>query len=119
MKRMLVLALNILSIAPFIVLFKLGGNVAIFMLIIWPIIMFINYSCAKSIKGLIGYNCCLAVFSAVGIYICGQLYFKYVQWDSIGEAIVQIEIIVELIYIATITVIECIINKYLDKKSKE
>ena len=118
MKKIVLTILNALLIIPFLVLFRKGGNVAIFMLPIWLVMTIINTKFAQNIRQLILYNACLAIFATIGIFICGQLYFKYVYWDSMGEAVVQLEMIVEVIYIAILTGIESRI-KYIENKDGE
>ncbi len=118
MKKIILTILNALLIIPFLVLFRKGGNVAIFMLPIWLVMTMINTKFAPNIRQLIWYNVCLTIFATIGIYICGQLYFKYVYWDSMGEAVVQLEMIVEVIYIAILTGIESRI-KYIENKERK
>ena len=118
MKKIVLTILNALLIIPFLVLFRKGGNVAIFMLPVWLIMTMINTKFAQNIRQLILYNVFLTIFATIGTYICGKLYFKYVYWDSMGEAVVQLEMIVEVIYIAILTGIESRI-KYIESKERE
>ena len=110
MKKAILIILNILLITPFLVLFRKAGNVAIFMLPVWFVMTIINACFAKNIKQLILYNVCLSVFATIGIYVCGQLYFKYVYWDEMGESVVILEMIIEVIYIAVLTAIEAVLK---------
>ena len=117
MKKIVLIILNALLILPFLIFFRRGGNVAIYMLPVWLIMSVINTIIAKDIKQLLLYNGCLSLFATIGIFVCGQLYFKYVCWDSIGESIVALEIIVEIIYIAVLSAVESYIKYLINKKS--
>ena len=116
MKKTVLIILNTLLIIPFFVFFRRGGNVAISMLAAWFIMSIINTVFSKDIKQLLIYNGCLSLFASIGIFVCGQLYFKYVYWDSIGEAIIVLEIIVEVIYIAILSGIKSLIKYLITKK---
>ncbi len=118
MKKLSLFILNILLIIPFILFYENGGMVAIFMLPIWFIMTVINTACSKKIKEILLYNGILMLFATVGIFVCGQLYFKYVFWDSMGEAGIFLEMIIEVINIIVLTVFECLI-KYNDKKPEK
>lgn len=98
------------------VLFRKGANVAIFMLPVWLVMTVVNTIFAKNIRQLILYNVCLSVFATIGIFICGQLYFEYVYWDSMGEAVIQLEMIVEVI-LAILTGVEGFV-KYLQNREE-
>lgn len=115
MKKLILIIINILLIAPFIIFFKRGCPLSIDMLPVWLVMTIINYRFSESIKELILYNVCLSAFATIGIYVCGVLYFKYVHWDEIGEAIVQLEMIIEIAYIAILTGIESYIKVKKDK----
>ena len=116
MKKTILIVLNILLMMPFFIFYRRGANVAIYMLPIWGIMTIVNTICAPNIRQLILCNVSLAVFTTIGIFINGQLYFKYIHWDSVGEAIIQLEMIVEVIYIAILTGIEILIKYYAVKK---
>ena len=118
MKKIILILLNVLLIIPFLVLFRKGGTVAIFMLPVWLVMTVVNTIFAKNIRQLILYNVCLSFFAAIGIFICGQLYFEYIYWDSMGEAVIQLEMIVEVIYIAILTGVESFI-KYLQNRGRK
>ena len=117
MKKTILIILNALLIIPFFIFFKRGGNVAISMLPAWFIMSIINTVFSKDIKQLLVYNGCLSLFASIGIFVCGQLYFKYVYWDSIGEAIIVLEIMVEVIYIAILSGIESLVKYLISKKN--
>ena len=116
MKKIVLIILNALLIIPFFIFFRRGGNVAIFMLPVWFVMTIVNTVFAKDIKQLLVYNGYLSLFASTGIFICGQLYFKYVYWDSIGEAIIVLEIIVAVIYIAILSGIESLVRHLINKK---
>ena len=116
MKKTVLIILNALLIIPFFVFFRRGGNVAIFMLPVWFIMSIINSVFSKDIKQLLVYNGCLSLFASIGIFVCGQLYFKYVCWDSVGEAVIALEIMVEVIYIAILSGIESLVKHLINKK---
>ena len=116
MKKTVLIILNALLIIPFFIFFRQGGNVAIFMLPVWFIMSIINSVFSKDIKQLLVYNGCLSLFASIGIFICGQLYFKYVYWDSIGESIVVLEVIVEVIYIAILSGIESLVKHLIIRR---
>lgn len=118
MKKIILTILNILLMIPFLIFFRRGANVAIYMLPIWGIMTIVNTICAQNIRQLILYNVCLSVFATIGIFINGQLYFKYIHWDSVGEAIIQLEMIVEVIYIAILTGVESLIKYFTVNKRK-
>ena len=117
MKKTVLIILNTLLIIPFLIFFRRGGNVAIFMLPIWFVMSIINTIFAKDIKQLLIYNGYLSLFAMIGIFVCGQLYFKFVYWDSIGESIIALEIIIEVIYIAILSGIESLIKYLISKKN--
>ena len=77
-----------------------------------------NTICAKDIKQLLLYNGWLALFAAIGIFACGQLYFKYVYWDSMGEVVMGFEMAVAVIYFAALTGIEALIQYRIRWKKK-
>jgi hypothetical protein len=116
MKKPGIIILNTLLIIPFFIFFRWGGNVAIFMLPVWFIMSIINTVFSKDIKQLLVYNGYLSLFASIGIFVCGQLYFKYVYWDSVGEAVIALEIIVEVIYIAILSGIESLVKHLISKK---
>ncbi len=116
MKKTVIIILNTLLIIPFFIFFRWGGNVAIFMLPVWFIMSIINTVFSKDIKQLLVYNGYLSLFASIGIFVCGQLYFKYVYWDSVGEAVIALEIIVEVIYIAILSGIESLVKHLINKK---
>ena len=116
MKKTVIIILNALLIIPFFIFFRCGGNVAIFMLPAWFIMSIINTIFSKDIKQLLVYNGYLSLFASIGIFACGLLYFEYVYWDSIGEAIIVLEIIVEVVYIAILSGIESLVKYLISKK---
>ncbi len=118
MRKIILTLLNILLIIPFMIFFRIGGNVTIFMLPVWLVMTIVNTKFAQNTAQLIWYNACLAVFAAAGIFICGQLYFQYVYRDGIGEAIVILEMKVEVIYISILTVIESFVRRFINRKNK-
>lgn len=118
MKKKVLIILNALLIIPFLIFFRRGGNVAIFMLPVWFVMTIVNTICSKDIKQLLIYNVLLSLFATLGIFVCGQLYFKYVYWDSIGETIILLEIAIEVIYISILTAIESFVRCFVNKKMK-
>lgn len=118
MKKAVLIIINILLIAPFIIWFRRGSNVAFYMLPVWLIMTVLNTAFSKSVKEIVLYNGILAIFAIIGSFVNGQLYFKYVCWDSIGEYINLLEMIIEALYITLITGIECFV-KHLIIKHKE
>ena len=116
MKKPVIIILNTLLIIPFFIFFRWGGNVTIFMLPVWFIMSIINTVFSKDIKQLLVYNGYLSLFASIGIFVCGQLYFKYVHWDSIGESIVVLEVIVEVIYIAILSGIESLVKHLIIRR---
>ena len=116
MNKTVITILNTLLIVPFFIFFRLGGGVAIFMLPVWFVVSIINTVFSKDIKQLLVYNGYLSLFASIGIFICGQLYFKYVCWDSIGEAIIVLEIIIEVVYIAILSSVESLVKYLISKK---
>lgn len=117
MRKNSLLIINAALIAPFLIFFKLGGSVAAYMLTVWLIMSVINTVFSKNIKQLILYNGSLMLFGALGILICGQLYFHFVTFDSLGETILYIELIAEIIFISVLTVIEALIKYFVGKKN--
>ena len=117
MKKIVLIILNALLVIPFLIFFRRGANVSIFMLPIWFIATIINAILSKDLKELWMFNGILAMFAIIGIFTNGQLYFKYVYWDTEGELVVMAEIFIGLIYITVLTGIECLI-KYLINKCK-
>ena len=118
MKKIFLTILNALLITPFLIFFRRGGIVAIFMLPVWFVMSIVNTVCSKDVKQLLIYNGWLSLFASVGIFVCGQLYFKYVCWDSIGETIILLEIAVEVIYISILTGVEPVVRYLINKKTK-
>ena len=116
MKKTVIIILNTLLIIPFFIFFRWGGNVAILMLPAWFIMSIINTVFSKDIKQLLVYNGYLSLFASIGIFVCGQLYFKYVCWDSVGEAVIALEIMVEVNYIAILSGIESLVKHLINKK---
>lgn len=114
-KKKALFIVNLLSVLPFLVFFRQGGAVAIFMLPIWPVFTIINAFSSETARELVFYNTCLALASAVG-FACGQLFFHFVAYDSAGESIVYLEITVVLIYIAVITAFQCVFKHFSNKK---
>lgn len=118
-RKILLTILNVLPLAIFIIFFRHGGNVAIYMLPVWIAITILNFILTKTSKELICYNGVLGLFSAVGILIDGMLYFKYVCSDSVGKSVMIFEIIVVLIYITIITGIEYCFKKVKNQKEND
>ena len=117
MKKNFLIILNALLVIPFLIFFRRGANVSIFVLPIWFIATIINAILSRDLKELWMFNGILAIFAIIGIFTNGQLYFKYVYWDTEGELVVMAEIFIGLIYITVLTGIECLI-KYLINKCK-
>ena len=115
MKKYILIILNVLLVIPFLIWFERGGNVAISMIPVWLVMSIINMIFSENIKQIVLYNGCMALFAIIGIFVCGQLYFKYVSWDSMGEAVVMLEIIIGFIYIALLTLFECLIKHFRKK----
>lgn len=120
MKKTILIIVNILLIIPFILFYRRGANVAVAMLPVWFAMSGINTVFAENKKDILIYNGCLALFATAGIWLNGQLYFKYVCWDIKGEMVMNFEMMVEVVYIAVLTAIECptkhIITKRMAKK---
>ena len=116
-KKIVLIILNALLIIPFLVFFRHGANVSIFMLSVWLIATIINAVLSKDLKELLIYNGTLTLFAIIGIFTNGQLYFKYVYWDVEGEVVVMAEIFFCLIYISVLTGIECLVKFFSKKRS--
>lgn len=119
MKKIVLIILNALLVIPFLIFFRRGANVSIFMLPIWFIATIINAILSKDLKELLMFNGTLAIFAMIGIFANSQLYFKYVCWDTEGELIAKAEILIGLIYIAVLTGIECLIRYLINKYKRK
>ena len=108
--------INGLLILPFIVFYKLGGFVAIFMLLAWVMMSVINTILARNVKQLLLYNGVMLVFATLGIFLCGQLYFKYICWDPEGEAVIFLEMFIEVLVISSLTLIESLIKYVISRR---
>lgn len=119
MKKIILIILNASLVIPFLTFFRKGAIVSIFMLPIWFVATIINTVLSKNLKEFLIYNGTLALFAMIGIFTNGQLYFKYVYWDTEGELVVMAGIIIGIIYIAILSGIECLIKCLINKyKSK-
>ena len=76
MKKIVLIILNALLVIPFLIFFRRGANVSIFMLPIWFIATIINAILSKNLKELWMFNGILAMFAIIGIFTNGQLYFN-------------------------------------------
>lgn len=118
MRKALMIFLNILLIVPFFVFYRKGAMVTVYMWYVWFAMTVANAFFSKSVKELIMYNVFLLVFATIGIFVGGQLYFKYVYWDEMGESIVILEMIFEIFYIIALTVVESIAKHKLNVKGE-
>ncbi len=117
-RKSFLIILNILLIAPFIILYRRGAFIAISMVPVWFVMSVINTIFSKSVKEIVVYNGLLALTASIGILICGLLYFEFVCWDTEGELLLLYEIGFEILYIAMLTDVECFIKKLVLKRKK-
>ena len=115
MKKIVLIILNALLVIPFVIFFRRGAYVAIYMLPVWFVMTVINIIFSKDIKEILLYNGTLTAFAIIGIFATGQLYFKYVYWDTAGEMVITTEIMIGIIYIACLTGIECLVQYLIGK----
>ncbi len=118
MKKAVLIFLNVLQIVPFIVSYKQGALVTIYMMPVCIIVSIINTVFSKSIIELIRYNCLLIVVALLGTIACGQLYFVFVYKDSAGELVLSLEMLIMAICLAAVSLIECLIKKLCVKRKK-
>lgn len=105
-KRLRIILLNILPCVIIVGLYRLGGMISLQMPMPLLVITVINAIFAKSKKEFLIYNGILLVSSVAGIYANGQLYFKYICYDVVGEAIMVVEIFAAIVLILIYTAIE-------------
>ncbi len=111
MKKVVLIILNILQIVPFIVFYKQGGRVIMYMMPVFIIISIINTVFSKGVIELVRYNCLLIAVALLGTIACGQLYFVFVYKDSAGELVLLLEMLIMAIGLAVVSLIECLIKK--------
>ncbi|MBQ8001923.1 MAG: hypothetical protein IJ297_00575 [Clostridia bacterium] len=117
-RKAIIVTLNTILILPFIIFFKYGGNVTIWMLPIWAVMSVVNTLFSDKIQEIVIFNSVMAVFACLGIWIDALLYFYYITYDSVGVAVMQLETVVMLIYVALLTLIECLVKYLADKAFK-
>ncbi len=119
MKKLPLVLMNIAVALPFVVFFRAGGVVSIFMLPVILVLSIINTIKSKSIIEILIFNLILEVFIIIGIIVNSELYFEYVYYDRNGEMVFQAEKLISAIYVGIITLIECLTkgyNKTIKKK---
>lgn len=114
-RRLRIILLNILPCVVFVGLYRCGAMVGLQMPIPQLLITIKNATFAKSKKEFLVYNCILLVSSVAGIYANGQLYFKYICYDVVGEAIMVVGIFAAIVLIIVYTAIEML---YFFRKKK-
>lgn len=115
-KKFGIILLNILPFAVFVSLYKFGGNVGLFMPLPQLLITVVNTVYAGSKKELLLYNGILLISSAAGIYVDGQLYFKYINFDVEGAAVMEVEMLAAAVLIIIFTVIEFLIRYFHERE---
>lgn len=116
LKKFAVILLNILPFAVFVSLYKFGGNVGLFMPLPQLLITVVNTVYAGSKKELLLYNGILLVSSVAGIYVNGQLYFKYICYDMEGVAVMEVEMLAAVVFIIIFTVNEFLIRYFYERE---
>ncbi len=110
MKKVLSILINVMAIVPFIVFYRFGGNVAIYMIPVILILSLINVFLSETKKDFLIKNLFLGISNVLGILIDCLLYFIFICHDSVGEAVLALEIFIAIIYVALLSVIGYIIK---------
>ena len=116
-RKYCVILLNVLPFAVFVSLYQFGGNVGLWMPFPQLFITVINTRYAGAKKELFIYNGILLLSSVAGIFVNGQLYFKYICYDVEGVMVVEAEMLAAVILILIYTAVEFLIRYFYDKKS--
>ena len=114
MKKFCLILLNILPFVVYVAFKKYGANVSYYMIIPWFITTVVNTVFSKSKKELLVYNSILLLSSALGIFFNGQC----TCYDSIGEAIMYLEMIIAAIIILVLTAVELLIKHFYEKRKQ-
>lgn len=117
-RKLCLMLLNILPLAIFAGFYRYGGNVCFYMLPVLALLTVINVFLSPSKEEFLTYNVVLLLSSILGIFANGQLYFKYVCYDSVGEMVLGVELLAVVILIAVLTVIELLLKAIYDKKKR-
>ncbi len=115
MKKFLSILVNTAAIVPFVVFYRFGGNVSIYMIPVIFILSLANIFLSKSKKDFLIKNLFLGISNVLGILINGILYLEFVYYDSLGEAVIAGEILIAIIYAALLSGIGYITKSLLLK----
>ena len=116
MKKYLIIGINLIILVIYVAFFRFCGNVSMYLIPVLFVISVLNCILADSKKTFLTYNIFLIIITIIGILVNSTLYFRYVCYDSVGEAILWLEIFVAVVYIGLLTAVEFCIKHYLDKQ---
>lgn len=116
--KLCLILLNLLPLAIFAGFYRYGANVSFYMLPVLALLTVINVFLAASKEEFLIYNIVLLLSSALGVFASGQLYFKYVYYDSEGEAVMGLEMLAAVILIFVLTVIEFLFRALYDRRKR-
>ena len=96
-KFWLTVALNYLPLLFWCVFYSKGANVSIAMIPLLGAIALVNYCNSDKIRNFLFFNSNLMLSTFLGIYFNFQLYFKFISYDTLGEAIRDLQLIIGFI----------------------
>ena len=117
-RKLCLMLLNILPLAIFAGFYRYGGNVCFYMLPVLALLSVINVFLSPSKEEFLAYNVVLLLFSILGLFVNGQLYFKYIYYDAEGEIVLGVELLAVAILITVLTAIELLLKAIYDKKKR-
>lgn len=115
MKKILSISVNVIAILPFIIFFKFGVYVAIYMVPVIFILSMINTLFSQGIKDFLIKNLFLGISNIAGILIDGLLYFIFICYDGAGVGVMLFEVFIAFIYMVILSIIGVIIKSFILK----
>ncbi len=116
-KFWLTVVLNYLPLLFWCIFYSKGANISIAMIPLLGAIALVNYYNSHKIKNILFFNSNLTLSTFLGIYFNSQLYFKFINYDTLGEAIRDLQLIVGFIYILILTFIMISVHRVRRQKS--
>lgn len=117
-RKLCLILLNILPLVIFAGFYQYGGNVCFYMLPALMLFTVINVFLSLSTEEFLVYNVVLLLSTILGIFVSDQLYFKYVCYDLLGEAVLGVEILAVVLLLSAYTAIELLFKSLYDKKKR-
>ena len=115
MKKILLRSVNFIAMLPFIIFFKHGAYVAIYMIPVIFILSMINTLFSQGIKDFLIKNLFLGISNIAGILVNSLLYFIFICYDGAGVGVMMIEASIAFIYIVILSIIGLIIKGFILK----